>query len=796
MSDLLDGKAKSDSEGGQNRAAAHAAAFAFAVLAECDGGDPSLVPPYLDKELKQSLARSTASWTNVGVDATKAAELAESSVGDHTKDIKERMNASLVAITGPLGSGKTLTLERCFQAAIADRIAETSRPLPIYLKAGRVEDLNDLVQHTQEALSLRDEPCALFVDGLDEVGPLKAQRILNDIRVLLALRSDSYAIIAARPMPMLESTAQFGIPALSEEEACGLIHSTTGLSFQLQFSRLPPTVRSAASRPLFAVLLGRYYADHRGHLPRSTASLVSHLVTKALDLSFFDATPTAEGTLRRIAAQTIDRDSPIPLGDVGSPPERRRLMETRLIVEDRGYVEFSVPVVREWFGAQALEVGEVSVSDLVADWDRLELWRHAIAVALGSAGEENASRILETIASADPGLAGELIRDCFPAPRQAPTRHLPASQECGRAIIRTMSAMTSSLGILGPVIGPVGDDGALFTLGVRSEGSQLVTAWSGSTDAGCEIVQLEQSYDPRSSDRWQTFSASYNESGIGWAWRCSLDHLVWRLDSILTKRGFAEGPLRDEAIWRIATRLSGRSFNSCDSIEIEDIQKILDDYGTALADARKWHPNCQLLHKSGLTPEVAASLKEALDGARRRNEVLFVHHLPTPDTVDPLHPAWPRFSPERTLLRIKCVYEQAIEAYNLIVERWFTAFRRRMMRWVTFPARLHCTVYHPDSAGAGFAREPWMALMIEAVPKDSPSEVLVQLADTAPHSTDIDPAWREIDARSLSCRKSDARYLWRNFEHRALHFAFRSDAVSHLVYDWLEKDLQRIGWTR
>jgi hypothetical protein len=65
-------------------------------------------------------------------------------------------------------------------------------------------------------------------------------------------------------------------------------------------------------------------------------------------------------------------------------------------------VTFALPVLAEWFAAEALRFGEVDIPTLATDPRRLALWHYPLAIAAGTFGHEEVARIMDP--AARPGL--------------------------------------------------------------------------------------------------------------------------------------------------------------------------------------------------------------------------------------------------------------------------------------------------------------------------------------------------------------------------------------------------------
>ena len=66
--------------------------------------------------------------------------------------------------------------------------------------------------------------------------------------------------------------------------------------------------------------------------------------------------------------------------------EMAHLRETGLVLERGGAASISLQILTEWFAAQALGSRLVDPEQLASDFARLERWRYALVIAVGTFG--------------------------------------------------------------------------------------------------------------------------------------------------------------------------------------------------------------------------------------------------------------------------------------------------------------------------------------------------------------------------------------------------------------------------
>ena len=84
-------------------------------------------------------------------------------------------------VIGDVGAGKTLAVWRLFQQAIGRAHADSSHPFPLFVNARDLQgSLSDYID--EKSTSLFDpavQKSLLIVDGLDEIGVTRANRVLE-----------------------------------------------------------------------------------------------------------------------------------------------------------------------------------------------------------------------------------------------------------------------------------------------------------------------------------------------------------------------------------------------------------------------------------------------------------------------------------------------------------------------------------------------------------------------------------------------------------------------------------------
>lgn len=478
----------------------------------------------------------------------------------------------------------------------ATRLPDGAR-LPVYLGAwevgGRLRDA--VVEKTRSLAEGRGNATSrgayVLLDGAEEEGRAKAKRLVKEARILVDTWPNTTVVVAGRPLPELaEDRERVEMPELTTAESGALIARILGyeLSFDIAY-RSPASVLESVRRPLFAVLLASDMRERASSEPRSTGQLLLGLVERARRRP---GAGTDLNQLRAFAAASIDiGGAPVPWEEAGTREEVEELLASGLISRRGDGVAFSLRILEEWFGVEALEHGVVDAGEIAHDLARLELWRYPLAMAVSSFGYERVSALLRPVVESAPAFGSQILETgledgsvSFRLGRDGPTM---SPEEFGRRLREAMGSWVRGIGPLAPLVAPVREDGTVNTLGVSgsSERVSLRSWYRGEEDLG-DVVPLHEHVE-RMQPNWEW----PNRRGVGtyrqaaWVWRYALEDLRSELSKKLKTKvlPIGGGLLADEAEWDAAREMRKRSrkrdFMVQDPIPLDDVEGYLEFFG-------------------------------------------------------------------------------------------------------------------------------------------------------------------------------------------------------------------------
>jgi hypothetical protein len=736
---------------------------------------------------QESIARCVIRWMALGLERTKALELAN----DQTVGAIELKNADLekpvLVLQGPLGAGKSLALERIFQDMLRNAESDPSKPLPLFLKAENAFPLENVVlEHCTKVGASDPSNLTVFIDGADEISRSDAGDLMEAAQHLTLKWSSTKVLLTTRPLTgFAKSSEVLEIAELSKEATAELIGKIRGV--ERPYDRLwtyPKSIREAAKRPFFAVLLASYEQRTEVGSFLSTSELLDWLVDNAIKHTERKR-PIAQQFLERLAKKSIDSGGKsIHLQDVGSREDLQTFLESGLVEQRGQYIRFALPVLAQWFAARSLESGQANIQEIAKTSRQLDRWRYPIGMLVGKSNFENITRILEPIAVNDIGFVGVILHDALSLNHFGPNGEpLPDEAECVRRIGIAMDALSRGMSTTGSKISPQRLDGRNRTLWARVNQHHLTVGW-----ADLELQQYKKSLG-QSTD-FTGFEGGGRSGTIdtrqeGWVWKLAKDRLASTLDDRLRNQSFdlEYGPIAEENFWSVALTYAKHIHDS------RQPPGTIQGFGPTPEGI----PFDSYFHYAELDLD-AASVQfknvryKPAHLQRWRNQLLEQGITearapwPLPDQLH-LRSGWVhnRYSDAQMLARTQKIYSGALEAYQQMVTHWFPEFQHRLLLAATLPAQM-IGLMERDEFG------PVVGWRFEPLPKDASSSVTVAFGDKE--------FWDESLYERLRSMRPEASEWIRPISYIQVldHYTNDEDPMTKLAYEWLKDDLRLLHW--
>ncbi|MFD4657851.1 hypothetical protein ACFWP2_19735 [Kitasatospora sp. NPDC058444] len=756
--------------------------------------------------LTSSRGRLVTRWIAVGLSPEQAEELADDSVTGVYREFEQfHIGRRVAVLTGDFGSGKTVALEREYQASVLRAIDDPGAPLPVHLSvksAGSdvLRALNDQVA----GFSGDHDQVTVFLDGLDEFGAGRSAEILDDLRIWVYSAPGRKVLATSRPDTTLRSTDCLTLPALSDTELRDLLNRV-GAPENLAWHS-SPEIRDALHRPLFALIA----ADCRkagSEVPDSRGSFLAALVERALARApgLGDDTYALLGRLGRL---TLDSGGAVPASEAGTREEQLRLVRTRLVVHGHRTLTFALPVLGQYFGGQyVLDNGLPELAEFSPQ--RRDRWRDALTFVVSSGPWDRVTALLSDLTAVDPGLAAWITHKAVPSHQRGSTVAHPEALECARRLSGTLDAWLRGLGRASTLLSCSDGTGRGIPIGVGSgsESSSSINVVFADPAALGDRERFFKVTAPPDVKRGEAEglritsirSATVASDIPAWPWQLSLSWVKSSMAQALEHRSF---PLPDnptaclEQAWRLAWLLTNqRGTVTHRPIPLPDVVSVIDEIFHQMPDAvllRFRRGEVVLRSQLGKLRDqcVEQSLSITHDGMIHRP-------YPVPDVpLDRMSGDISNaYSKEVLIDLVRQVYSGALSIYEDIVAEYLSPVRRTLFLGGALPVRFDCEISWPSAeTDRGMDFGPVFSRAVMPLPRGSSSQVDVTQVEYVHAEPDHWPWSRPADGQAdlRHLRPESAAWSSRSIVGEAL-WVFGDSPATTLAYNWLSRDLGTVG---
>ena len=751
----------------------------------------------LEQDVRLSISRCKEALVSLGVDELVSEELANERDGGNFLKLP---SAGVYTIIGEQGSGKTLAVERLFQSAAEDAGQDSTRPLPIFIRA---RDLRGSVaNHVEQCLRDHTDPynphVLLLVDGVDELGSNRAADIFHQLASYAGANAEATVVSTARPLPGMSFPGKrIEMGPLEDEESLRLLEKVLGRPLgPPDMYRWPQSIREVRRIPLFAVMIGallRHNPDLTFATPGQIIGQVANLLLKQAE----DNSEELDRLLQQLAVQSLNGGTRVQANSVTSVRAKQALLRNSRVVEEYSdSLDFALPIFREWYAARALIEGTLSIDSLQSLSDR---WIPSLSVVLNSEVAETGASLLTHLASSDPGLAGFLLKENTSEQirfyGKIPLQQ--TSQAAGTSLRNAMARWKVGLKDLYTQVGPTAADGEVATVALEMSKRHLATCWYTGDAQLPPIVELTEYLPDRQPNadwriiRYWEMSRELT-SPSWWSYFKTYEHLSESLEDALRDYSLAlDSPdFRCELAWNFA----------------------LDALGRGELDARPLPVAAVTRFLNTLRPNTVVGSHYGRDYRPRDLEILVKHVSeltehgvqeitnPWPSVDLPLGSGliWNSYSDERLLERTKEIYSAALRIYSTIVERWFPLFSNRLRLYRILPVRLEGWLA-PQAlktpAGGGFPLD-WC---FRILPLGRPNEVAFKLRRETGNVSHVpfsgsDDLYEQEALAFDTYRPGLPGGFNMTTTSSSLLGLLHPYPATQLAHSWLRSDLKELGW--
>ena len=726
----------------------------------------------------RSRSRCIDRWLATGIPYEIATALADDpSVG--LVQVPIFASNQFAILCAEIGAGKSLAAERLFQDALRRaRIPGNEKP-PIFLEAKYISGTLGQALSESGYESVLGGSVLVIIDGLDEAPGNRRVELARAARQLTFECPSSRVLVTSRPISDLSPAFDdffIEIPPLSREQTFALIARIASREVnEWIFRDLPESFIQAVGRPLFAILVGVF---HRGEalIPVPKGRLLSQLVEASLG-RVNAREESADPLLRKLARLVMDRGgAPIPISDVSTYADAAPLLRSRLIVERKGALIFSLAILAEWFAARDLETRTSQPAEIVVDATRIQNWIVPFKICVSEASEPNVSRLMQPLASHRPATATDVLTSAFSEWRHdGADQSLPHWRQFGEQLRYAMTAWAQGMEPLAPLVAPIHPDGRLRTVGVRLYNpSGAVVSWMRHP-ASDKIVELPPGI-PLNSE-WLGFISQQFALHNGWAWQWTHDHLRRKVSKLLRRRALPPiEALRTEFGWRAALSVvrHGGLLGPRKGRQSPISKNLLEE------SLKSYPPSGTYVDGGGDSFEVD-QVREVLVRLMEENgdSHLYPPWLGPENLIGPY--VWSGYSPEALLARTRAVYTAAFEAYFEVVAYWFPSFRGDLELESQRPFRFVGMVKSAPDSDARYD-DPELNYYREPNPGGPDFTVDLRLGDERARKTFLKQANDKYENGQIDMLGCSGLEI------------FGLDAAEKLTYSWLLDDLRRVHW--
>lgn len=556
--------------------------------------------------------------------------------------------------------------------------------------------------------------------------------------------------------------------------------------------------------PLTALALAaRVHAGRDTKVSRS--HLLSDLAPMVIQSHHIDVSDETWQDLARLAVALLEQPESATAFLFQPLPRLRRLVATDLVVLDEGMLAFALPVLEQYFGAEAIRSELVSL-EAVAAAGSFPRWRYALAFAISSAAGPDQEALLIKLARINPAAAFWVLDEI--AETEANETLDGPSDEVIAALIRRRDssgatanpdlAMRAGLWLreaeqaLLIGLGPLAEslvhhrDGNLVQWGVWLQSGYLTLARARDTVPPPVVVKLAEIHPSLGQwHRWKQFRFPTRDFG---------------------RKLLAQAELQEQlqaAIQRRTLPVPRTSWLA------RERTYLLASFVQDFASARRRRP----IHLAELRKTVAdwmekvnASVRSTWQGTGGpvdSDDIRWLSAQLTLEGGDTLQPPWPvgdqphagrwawqEYSPELTLTMATAIVREALVGYRQLVELNFPAFGNAMGLYSMLPLSAEGLVgrFADDTDTVSSVR---MTLMLHPDPKqhdpDSPTVDLRMIVND--HDRTF---WDFGQDHRRSTRTTFGQNPLQGIE-LPLHVTC---PATSLAYRWLAQDLAAIGWLK
>jgi hypothetical protein len=455
-------------------------------------------------------------------------------------------------------------------------------------------------------------------------------------------------------------------------------------------------------------------------------------------------------------------------------------------------LRFALPVIEQYFAAQALLRDDSAANFSLASMDDFEAWRWAYVIAAGFGDADDVDRLIERLGDRWPGAAIWVTAQAVSsglAIEKAPDIDIPDAHEYALRIRRALAALTAWLPEASAQTKLIDSDRRVVTVATRVADGWLTAGivLGGNQDT----AEFDSDVDPLApGNAWDipiVVSSRVRAYEPSWTWSLACGWLASSLKDLLKGRRFPISPtshLAQERAWHLARCLVGDCGRAHRPVEAVAVCRA----GRALIELlRGDRPTSTVGFDRGpinfAIREVVALVRQA-----ESQDGPFVRPWRVPDKVIFEGSSVSRTYTEGALLELAAgIYAAALRGYEEIIGRWFPQLSPTLGWASVAPIRLDITLIPATDGG-----EPRFIIIESAAESVQEAGVHPRRGSRA----DFDRFWSSADLQRSEWTTA-LRPGVGGWHSLSGHFGgadlFSDTPATDLAYEWVWRDLHQIG---
>ena len=728
---------------------------------------------------KQISARCRSKLVAAGITDEMATEIINCDIeSNRYSDILDAEKTGKVYIQGEFGSGKSHAVLILCLRMIRAYYVDKSKPIPLYVtaeeivSAGGVQSWKEKFQYNGSA-----ESYFIFIDGCDEISIPEAEKLLEEVFYLRALWPNVHFLMCGRPLyTYVYRENTYNIPCLSNERVIELISTISGKErndISNRFHYMESDIRDTLKRPFFSLLYSVLLQNAGEYSFPSYPKLISQFIDIVLSKVGADRDRVTT-TLERVAICAIDRNmGKVCISDIQQGDIYFTIQNTGFLFLHRdNTVSFPLPIIAQWFAAEALIHKEVLIDEILGDRMRSSRWRYAFSLMFSKMSFEESIELFSKIIEKDIGSAADIIK------RGTINDYLEVSLsplECGNRIRKCMEIWANAVGSAKELLTPC-INGKLLKLAIYVDGCSVTATWSNRMDIDDVFVVL-----PREQPRYgRVMHTRAIRSQATWPWIYTFEIIQSKLKHIIENRTVLceNDDILMEFAWKTALSLLHLGSLYQEPIPLSRIEEFRKYRHSVYINGRK-------------KPRLDAFF--SIIDQMYDNGVSEIHpSVPCGDKdLSTARFVWSHYSEEQLYKRVTEIYKQALQAYRDYSSGAFSSFAPRMRIAAFMPAVFHANLTFRED-GTERNDGPTLTWHMEALPMDKQNRVDITLNEPEQWVHDADALHRILENDTTN-RPLAHEWLFPSLHSQTLR-CFEATPITDVVFQWIEDDLKSIGW--